>query len=144
MDARTDMAEPTVKKKILVVDDEESMRVSLLDALRFEGFAVFGASDGEEGLQVALREKPNLILLDIIMPKMNGLLMAKKLRGDPWGKTVPIVVITNLNMDQQFIEHEVGTDPSNYLMKPNWTLDDIVKKACEVLEAHSPKVGVRE
>lgn len=58
-----------------------------------EEFHALGAKDGEEGLELALKEKPDLILLDVIMPKMDGMTMMKKLRKDNWGKKVPIILL---------------------------------------------------
>lgn len=83
-------------KKILIVEDELILLEVLVDNLKDEGFNVLEARDGEEGLEVALKEKPDLILLDIMMPKMNGMTMLKKLRDDRWGSKVPVMVLTNV------------------------------------------------
>ena len=73
-------------KKILIVDDEEKLQQKLADACSREGFVALGASNGEEGLSLALREHPDLILLDLEMPKMDGVEMLQQLRKDECGK----------------------------------------------------------
>ena len=73
-------------KKILIVEDEEIMLKALVEKFSSEGFEVVQAIDGEEGLKKALCEKPDIILLDILLPKMDGMAVLKKLREDTWGK----------------------------------------------------------
>ena len=84
-------------KKILVIEDEAAMRQILVDKFAWEGFTVLTAVDGEEGLQVSLREHPDLIVLDILLPKMDGLTMLRALGEDEWGREVPVVVFTNVS-----------------------------------------------
>jgi CheY-like chemotaxis protein len=84
-------------KKILIVEDEEPMRRVLKDTLEQEGFIVFESSDGKAGLEEAFVKRPDLILLDILMPKMDGMTVLKQLREEEWGKGVPVVILTNLN-----------------------------------------------
>jgi DNA-binding response OmpR family regulator len=117
-------------KKILAIDDEEELRKVLRDKLNLEGFRVLEAKDGEEGLKTALLERPDLILLDILMPKMNGLDMMKKLRqSNSWGKTVPIILLTNLDAHDENINRAVTEDtPAYYLVKANWSMEDVVAK----------------
>src|SRR5689334_6315852 len=83
--------------KILIVDDEKPLLEALTDKFTREKFSTFGASDGEEGLEVAKRIQPDIILLDIVMPKMDGMTMLKLLREEPWGKDVPVILLTNLS-----------------------------------------------
>ena len=121
-------------KKVLVIEDEQPMREAIEDTLKQHGFTVFTSSDGQDGLQIGLKERPNLILLDIFMPKMDGLTMLKQLRGDVWGKDVPVVVLTNLNPDtDQAIKAILEHKPAFYLIKSNVTLEEIVGKIKEVL-----------
>ena len=103
--------EPKINKKILVVEDEISLRKALADKFRREGFAVLEAKDGEEGLAVALKEQPHIILLDIVLPKMDGMTMLKKLRQEnAWGKSVPVILLTNLSADDDSILKGVTED----------------------------------
>ena len=125
-------------KKILVIEaieDDASLRNLLHDKFTLEGFNVLEAKDGEEGLVTALREHPDLILLDIVMPKMDGLTMMKKLReANEWGKNVPIILLTNLNADDDKINQAIAdNEPAYYLVKSNYTIEDLVEKIRERL-----------
>src|SRR3989344_8083810 len=100
--------ESSKNKILLITEDEPALRYVLRDKLSNIGFKVFEAADGEEGLAVALKERPDLILLDLLMPKMDGISMLKKLREDEWGKKVKVLVLTNLedtNKISEAIEH---------------------------------------
>ena len=125
-------------KKILVieeVEDDASLRNVLHDKFTNEGFRVLEARDGEEGLATALREKPDIILLDIILPKMDGITMMKKLReSSEWGKHVPIILLTNLSADEEKINQAiVENEPAYYLVKSNWSMEELIEKVRERL-----------
>jgi len=75
---------------VLVVEDESAMRQALHDKLSLAGFTVTRAANGAAGLELALRDHPDLILTDILMPRMHGLDMIERLRLDDWGRNVPI------------------------------------------------------
>ncbi|HEY9585573.1 MAG TPA: response regulator [Candidatus Paceibacterota bacterium] len=136
-------------KKILVVEDELPLRSALFDILTYEGFDVLQAEDGKEGLVLAGRYHPDLILLDIVMPVMDGLTMLKKLRStDSYGAHVPVVILSNLSLYKEDIHKDVSaTEPAFYLVKTDWTLPDVVKKVKLVLSrppaepAKTPQVG---
>ncbi len=132
------MTDEINNKKILVieeVEDEKSLRDVLHDKFAHEGFGVLEARDGEEGLATALREHPDIILLDIVMPKMDGLTMMKKLReANEWGKHVPIILLTNLSADDDKIMRAITDNtPAYYLVKSNYTIEDLVEKIRERL-----------
>jgi|SRR6185369_4216210 len=120
---------------IEIVEDDASLANVLQDKFKLEGFDVSIAKEGEEGLAIALSKRPDLILLDIMMPKMDGLEMMKKLRnGDEWGKNVPIILLTNLSADDERINWAIAENaPAYYLMKSNWTINDLVDKIRERL-----------
>jgi DNA-binding response OmpR family regulator len=125
-------------KKILVieaVEDDLSLRSVLRTKFTNEGFRVLEAGDGEEGLIVALRERPDLIVLDILMPRMDGIAMMQKLRKtNEWGKAVPIVLLTNLSADDERINKAITeNEPAYYLVKSNYTISDLVEKIKERL-----------
>ncbi len=106
-----------VTKRILIVEDDLPLLNALAETFEKEGFQVLKAQDGEEGLKVALKESPDLILLDIIMPKMHGWQMLEKLREDSWGKKVLVIVLSNISDPQkkeQFMETGQVVD---YLVK---------------------------
>jgi CheY-like chemotaxis protein len=132
----------TDTKKILIVDDE----LVLIDLMRTKisqyGFTVIEALDGEEGLQKALTEHPDLILMDIIMPRMDGITVLKKLRADPWGKNVPVIILTNLNTAET-VENSIKNGVYDYLVKIDYTLDDLIKIISKRLAAgEGGKAGV--
>jgi len=125
-------------KKILLIEDDEAMLQALYDIFAENGFLVYKARDGQEGLMVALKEHPDIILLDILMPRMDGLIMMKKLRKDEWGKTVPIVLLTNVTPDsdstiRSIVEHK----PAYYLIKSDVTLEATLEKVQDVLATRS-------
>lgn len=119
-------------KKILIVEDESDMREALHDKLTLEGFNVLESNNGEEGLETALREHPDLILLDIIMPKMGGLEMLEKLQTDAWGKDAKVIVLTNL-VDNNQVARAVKKGSYDYLVKSDWKIADVVAKIRERL-----------
>lgn len=120
-------------KKILIVEDEVAVFNALKDKLLINGFEVLEAKNGKEGLSLALKEHPDLILLDIIMPKMGGITMMKNLRSDSWGAKVPIIILTNLNSDDSIIKAIEDNKPSFYLVKSDWNINDVVIKVRELL-----------
>ena len=103
----------------------------LADKLTEEGFLPLEAIDGEEGLKLALEKHPALILLDIYMPKMDGITMLSKLRSaDAWGKHVAVLVLTN-STDAQTIEKISNFEGTEFLVKNEWSLDAIVGRIRE-------------
>ena len=122
------------KKKILIIEDEEAMQGVISEAFRNQGLTTLAANNGEEGLIVALREHPDLILLDIIMPKMNGMVMLQKLRLDEWGKAVPVIILTNVSPNASSVINSVlENEPAYYLVKSDVKLEGIIEKVKEVL-----------
>ena len=119
-------------KKILIVEDEPALLSALLAKFHQEGFAAIGAKDGQEGLNTALREHPDLILLDIIMPVMDGMTMLYKLQKDSWGMNVPVILLTNLS-EAERVSESLRQGVYDYLVKSDWKLEDIVKKVRETL-----------
>ena len=114
-----------LNKKILIAEDDRSLLSVLQEELMNEGFSVVIALDGEEGLIVAEKEKPDLFLLDIRMPKIDGITMAWKLKEA--GNNVPIIFLINLD-DIKHISNGIEVSKSDYLIKSDWKLKDIVKK----------------
>ncbi len=94
------------KKKILIIEDELSLLEALNDKFSREDFLVFRAVNGEEGLSLAFKEQPDLILLDIVMPKVNGMTVFKKLRMDKnrWARQVPVIILTNIENFKEVVE----------------------------------------
>lgn len=123
----------SAKKRVLVVDDEAAMRASLCVALEEAGYAVTSANDGLAGIEAAIREHPDLILLDIVMPKLNGMELLARLRQNEWGRTAKVIFFTHLEGDDDIIRGITAYEPSMYLIKGAWEIADVVTKANEVL-----------
>lgn len=121
------------KKLILVVEDESDVQDALTEKLTTENFDVINALDGQEGLVLALQRHPDLILLDIILPKMDGFAVLEKLREDEWGKNVPVILLTNLS-DTKSMSRALEFQSYEYLVKTDWKISDVVKKIKEQLD----------
>ena len=117
-------------KKILIVEDEPSMMRILSEKLTEESFEVLETKNGKEGLDTALKIHPDLILLDIVMPVMDGMTMLRKLREDVWGKDARVLILTNLSNGTVADAVEQGVH--EYLVKADWKLEDVVKKVKEM------------
>ena len=121
--------------KILVIEDEKSLRGALMDILRLKNLAPIEAKNGKEGVKLALSEHPHLILLDLIMPEMDGTAALKLIREDSWGKRVPVIILTNLSgTNDQFLTKALTETSTYYLVKSDWKLHDIITKIEEILE----------
>lgn len=119
-------------KKILIVEDEQALAEALAEALAKNGFAVSRAANGEQGLQAAMRERPDLILLDILLPVMDGMEMLKQLRQDEWGKDALVILLTNVN-DAKKVAEGIAGKVYDYLIKSDWEVEKIVDKIKEKL-----------
>ena len=122
------------QKTILVIEDEKSLRGAIVDILRLKNFLSLEAKNGREGVRLALSKHPALILLDIIMPEMDGITALKKIREDSWGGKIPIIILTNLSATNKQPMDDAMT---HYLIKSDWKLHDIVKKIEEILETQN-------
>lgn len=118
------------QKKILIVEDDKSVRVVLGNELKRLGYAIFEAENGEAAVALALIEHPDLILLDVVLPKMHGIEMLRKLQEDMWGKTVPVVLLTNFADDPEVVQ-AVKEGRCEILSKSDTKLDDIINKVHE-------------
>lgn len=121
----------TNKKSLLIVEDDIALRKVLNDRLTNDGFVTYEAQNGEEGLAQALAHHPDLIILDIFMPKMDGISMLAKLReADAWGKHVNVLVLTN-STDAQTIAKVTGYGSIDFLIKSEWSLEALVARIRE-------------
>jgi DNA-binding response OmpR family regulator len=112
-------------KTILIVEDEPAYLKLLHDQLVQSGYEVIDAPDGEEGLKIALAKKPDLILLDILMPKVDGLKMLAALRASDWGKHVPVFILTNVAESKE-ISEGMNSRVNRYIVKSEMTLEDLL------------------
>ncbi|MCK5085221.1 response regulator [Candidatus Parcubacteria bacterium] len=119
-----------IKKKILVIEDEATLQKALNDVLLQEGFEVSSASDGVTGLEIAKKENPDLILLDIILPKMDGFEVLAKLKADD--ENTPVVILTNLS-DVNDVQKALDLGATTYLVKADYHLNEVIQKIKEIL-----------
>ncbi len=113
-------------KNILIVDDEQDIVESLKFVLETAGYNCYTAFDGEEGLRLAKKIMPDLIILDVMMPKINGYKISRLLKYDSKYKNIPILMITARSQEEdKLIGEETGAD--EYITKP-FDLDDVLKQ----------------
>lgn len=114
-------------KRILIIEDEPDIREAMAEAITQEGYEALTAENGLVGLELALAERPDIILLDIIMPVMDGHEMLAKLRIHPWGKSVKVIMLTSMDDVKNIgMAHEGSI--TDYIIKAHSSLDEIVNK----------------
>ena len=119
-------------KTILFIEDEIALQETLGSVLEEEGYKVIKALDGVRGLELAKKEKNDLILLDLVLPKMDGFEVLKSLRANAATKNIPVIILTNLeNTDDIGRALELGA--TTYLVKANYDLEEVLKKVRENL-----------
>lgn len=114
-------------KKILLIEDDTLILRMLSTRLREENLEVFVAEDGEEGLELVKSVKPDLILLDLILPKLDGLSLLRKIKEDENVSKIPVLILTNLKNDET-VEESIKLGVSDYMVKVNYTPDELVEK----------------
>ena len=114
-----------MKKLILIVEDEEALLGILIEEFQREGFTVLFENNGRDGLRTAIKKHPDLILLDIIMPIMDGLTMLSKLRKDVWGNNAKVILLTNLS-DPGKVTHAILESVNGFIVKSDWKIKDII------------------
>ena len=120
-------------KKILIVEDELAYSELLKSQLIEKGYSVIEAVNGKQGLEIAKKENPDLILLDIRMPVMDGMTMLGLLRKEEWGKNIKVVMLTNLEPDDKIIGQAVANEPSYYFVKSDIRLTELLTKIKELI-----------
>jgi len=119
-------------KTVLVVEDENNIRKSIGLCLEQAGYSVITAQDGLVGMQLALEAKPDLILLDLILPKMNGYLVCEALKSEESTSSIPIVIMS-AKAEEEDIEKAIIHGADDYMVKP-FTPDELRKKVKEKLK----------
>jgi two-component system cell cycle response regulator DivK len=114
------------KKTILLVEDDASIRELYAMALIKTGFSIIMAENGAKGVELALAEHPDLVLLDIDMPLLNGYEAAAQIRADAWGKTVPIMFLTN-HSEPSYEAHAAAQAPEHYLVKAETPMKEVME-----------------
>ncbi len=119
-------------KKILIIEDEQTLQKTLGDILKKEGYEIINALDGEIGLRLAKTKKPDLILLDLILPKVLGFDVLKNLKQDPETKEMPVIILTNLE-SMENVEKALMLGATTYLLKTEYSLKELIEKIKKTL-----------
>ncbi len=130
----TNSKKTTYNKTILVVEDEAAMLHALYDKFTLEGFYVEKASNGREGMEILREDKPDLILLDVIMPTMDGVSMLKEVRSNPEYNAIPIIILSNLNPNDEVLYLVARSQPAYYLIKSETKLEALLAKVKSILK----------
>jgi len=120
-------------KKILFIEDESALQRTFGDILKREGYEMISALDGEVGLKLAKTKKPDLILLDLILPKVHGFEVLKELKKTPETKEIPVIVLTNLE-EIGDVDKAVELGATTYLIKAQYSLEEIIEKIKKALK----------
>lgn len=116
-----------MEKHVLLVEDEPDIREAIAEAIASAGYKVSVAPNGEVGLAKALETHPDLILLDLIMPVMDGHETLRRLRQDPWGKDAKVIVLTAMDDVKNVASAHEG-EITDYIIKAHTSLDEIVRQ----------------
>lgn len=124
---------PGKKATILLVEDDQMISTMYQTKFSLEGYAIDVASDGQTGLEKAKSMKPDVILLDIILPRLDGFSILKEVKADPATSKIPVILLTNLGQDEDVKKGKtLGAD--DYFIKSNHTPAEIVAKVKDVLK----------
>lgn len=121
------------KKSVLIIEDDNALRKVLHDRMSAEGWRVIEAPNGQEGLASAIKDRPHAILLDLMLPQMDGITLLDELRKDEWGKDAKVVVMSNLLKGVGLMEKARLYNVTDYVEKADMSLDLIVEKVRRVL-----------
>jgi DNA-binding response OmpR family regulator len=125
-------------KKILFIEDEAALQKTLGDILKMEGYEVVSALDGLTGLNLAKAKSPDLILLDLLLPKSHGFEVLKKLKADKITAPIPVIVLTNLESLEE-VDKALELGATTYLVKTRYTLDEVVDKINKIFQKNNGK-----
>ncbi|MBI4138177.1 MAG: response regulator [Candidatus Wildermuthbacteria bacterium] len=120
--------------KILIIEDDKFLRELISQKVAREGYEVLDAVDGESGLKMAQAESPDLILLDLILPGMDGFEVLSRIKGDEKTGKVPVVIISNLGQKDD-VDKGMAMGAADYLIKAHFTPGEIVEKIASVLSS---------
>lgn len=120
------------RHRILLVEDDRFLRKAAEATLRQRGYAVVTAADGEEALERAAAEAPDLVLLDLIMPKLQGFEVLRRLKGDPGTAGIPVIVLSNLGQERD-VQQAMEGGAVAYFIKSNLSLQDLAREVEKVL-----------
>jgi DNA-binding response OmpR family regulator len=116
-----------MKRKILIVEDDRFLRELMVRKLKMENFEVVEAEDGAEGLKKIKEEKPDLVLLDLILPEMDGFEVLEQKRKDEEIKDIPVIILSNLGQKEE-IDRGLQLGAKDYLVKAHFSPSEIIEK----------------
>ncbi len=119
-------------KKILFIEDESALQKTFGEILSQEGYEMIPALDGQTGLKMAKTKKPDLILLDLILPRVHGFEVLKQLKEDSETKEIPVIILTNLE-EIGDVDKAIGLGATTYLVKAQYTLEEVLEKIKKAL-----------
>ena len=120
------------KDKILIVEDEPFLLDMYKMKFKQDGFEVISAVDGEEAIKISRSEKPNIILLDIMMPKINGFEVLENLKKNPITKLIPVLIFSNFSQKEE-IKKGIALGAVDYFLKTNYTPAQVLEKVKNIL-----------
>ena len=121
-------------KKILFIEDEPALQESFKSAFARKGYELMQAMDGDDGLARMRVDKPDMVLLDLILPKKHGFEVLQEMKNDAVLKELPVIVLTNLENSED-VEKALELGATTYLVKANYSLEEIVQKVEEALRS---------
>lgn len=121
------------KLTVALIEDDKILSKSLGAELAEAGFRVVYGFDGQAGLDLITAEMPDLVLLDIVMPKLDGVSVLKALKNNPKTQEIPVIILTILDDSKKLVE-AIKNGTYDYLVKADWRLEDVVKKVKEKLQ----------
>jgi len=113
--------------KILIIEDDKFLRGLIAQKLKAEGYEVTEAAEGREGLEKVKKEKPNLVLLDLVLPGIDGFEVLKKIKEDPSTSFLPVIILSNLGQKES-VEKGLKMGAVDYLIKAHFTPTEIIEK----------------
>ncbi len=119
--------------KILIIEDDKFLRELISQKLMKEGYDVCEAIDGEEGIKQVQKENPDLILLDLILPGIDGFEVLSQIKKDPVLAKIPVIILSNLGQKED-IEKGINLGADDYLIKAHFTPNEIIEKIKDVLK----------
>ncbi len=121
---------------VLIIEDEDFLIQALKDNLTAEGYMIDVAKSGDEALEKIGKKKPNLVLLDILMPKKDGFFVLEEIKKNPEWKLIPVIVLSNLGEDKT-IKQALQMGASDYFVKSQHPIEEIIEKVKDYFEGRS-------
>ncbi|MDD5144583.1 MAG: response regulator [Candidatus Pacebacteria bacterium] len=122
-----------MKIKILIIEDDKFLRELISQKLLKEGYEIVEAIDGEEGVKKAKEEKPDIILLDLILPGIDGFEVLTRMRADKENPPIPVIILSNLGQKED-VERGLKLGAADYLIKAHFTPGEIIEKIKNIIK----------